>query len=77
MKLKTVDLRPGNCVRLVDFGQTDLVYRRRLLALGLTSGVDVHVVRRAPLGCPLQVSLRGTSIILRQDDASQLSWEHA
>jgi len=76
MKLKTQDLRPGHCVRLLDYGQTDLSYRRRLLALGLTPGVDVHVVRRAPLGCPLQVTVRGTSLLLREDDVAALSWEY-
>lgn len=76
MSLKTADLQPGDRVRLVDFGDTNMPYRRRLLALGVTRGVDVHVVRRAPLGCPLQIDVRGTSLMLREDDAALLSWEY-
>ena len=76
MILKTKDLQPGDRVRLVDFGCTDGLYRRRLLVLGVTLGVDVHIVRRAPLGCPLQVDVRGTSLMLREDEAALLRWEY-
>ena len=76
MIIKTADLQPGDRVRLVDFGQTDECYRRRLLSLGLTRGVNAHIVRRAPLGCPLQVDVRGTSLMLRCDEAVLLRWEY-
>jgi ferrous iron transport protein A len=69
------DLIAGDRVRLVDFGDTDLLYRRRLLSLGVTRGVEVLVVRRAPLGCPLQVEVRGTSLTLRKEEAALLQWE--
>ncbi|MDP1603674.1 MAG: FeoA family protein [Legionella sp.] len=69
------DLVAGDRVRLVDFGDTDVLYRRRLLSLGVTRGVEVLVVRRAPLGCPLQVEVRGTSLTLRKEEAALLKWE--
>ncbi len=71
------DLIPGDRARLVDFGQTDVSYRRRLLSLGVTRGVEIHVVRVAPLGCPVQVDVRGTSLTLRLDEARYLQWERA
>lgn len=69
------DLIAGDRVRLVDFGRTDVLYRRRLLSLGVTRGVEVLIVRVAPLGCPVQVDVRGTSLTLRKEEAAQLEWE--
>jgi ferrous iron transport protein A len=65
----------GDCIRLMDFGHTDLQYRRRLLSLGMTRGVVVQIIRRAPLGCPVQVDVRGTSLTLREEEAMHLIWE--
>lgn len=74
--VKTSDLKPGDKIRLTHYGQTDVSYRRRLLALGVTCGVEARVIRRAPLGCPLQIDVRGTSLILRVDEADLLQWEY-
>lgn len=65
----------GSRVRLIGFGKTDSLYRRRLLSLGLTRGVEVLIVRKAPLGCPLQIEARGVSITLRKEEAAFLEWE--
>lgn len=69
------ELEPGDKVRLVDFGATPLHYRRRLLSLGVTRGVEFIVVRIAPLGCPMQIDVRGTSLTLRKHEASHLCLE--
>ncbi|WP_419421205.1 FeoA family protein [Legionella sp. D16C41] len=73
--MHTDDLSKGDQVRLVNFGETDLIFRRRLLSLGITRGVVIKVVRVAPLGCPLQIEIRGTSITLRKEEAAKLEWE--
>lgn len=73
--LRITDLLKGDRVRLVSFGQTEAQYRRRLLSLGITRGVELSVIRTAPLGCPLQVDVRGTSLTLRKEEAYQLEWE--
>jgi len=73
--IKITDFVQGDRVRLVDFGQTDSHYRRRLLSLGVTCGVEVSVIRIAPLGCPVQVEVRSTSLALRKDEACHLLWE--
>jgi ferrous iron transport protein A len=75
MPLKTTDLIQGDNVQLLGFGETDITYRRRLFAFGLTRGVTAHVVRRAPLGCPIQLNIRGTDVMLRAAEASHLLWE--
>ena len=42
----------------------------------MTWGAEVLIVRRAPLGCPLQIEVRGTSLMLRVDEAALLCWEY-
>ena len=69
------DLIQGDRARLIGFGQTDALYRRKLLSLGVTCGVDILVVRIAPLGCPVQIEVRGTSLTLRKEEARYLQWE--
>lgn len=69
------ELLQGDRARLVDFGQTDALYRRKLLSLGVTSGAEIRVIRIAPLGCPVQIDVRGTSLTLRLDEARYLHWE--
>ena len=70
------ELKQGDKIRLVDFGLTDAQYRRRLLSLGITRGVAFSVVRIAPLGWPIQIDVRGTSLTLRKEEASQLVLEY-
>ena len=69
------ELKEGTRARLIDFGETDIVFRRRLLSLGITRGVEMKLVRIAPLGCPYQVEIRGTALCLRLDEAALLEWE--
>ncbi len=73
--MRLAELTVGDRVRLHDFGATDVLYRRRLLSLGITRGVELSIVRVAPLGCPVQVEVRGTSLTLRQEEACFLQWE--
>lgn len=66
---------PGDKARLVDFGATNAPFRRRLLSQGLTCGVEIQIIRTAPLGCPVQIDVRGISLTLRKEEASSLVWE--
>jgi Fe2+ transport system protein FeoA len=43
---------------------------QRLLEMGLTAGAVVEVVRFAPLGDPIEVSVRGYRLSLRREDAA-------
>lgn len=69
------ELEQGDRVRLLDFGTTAAEYRRKLLSLGVTRGVEFVVVRKAPLGCPLQIEVRGTALTLRKEEANHLVLE--
>ncbi|MDF1757955.1 MAG: FeoA domain-containing protein [Legionellaceae bacterium] len=72
---KTGELKCGDRVSLVGFGLTPRFYRRILLSLGVTQGVEILVQRVAPLGCPIQIEVRGVSLALRKNEACHLQWE--
>ena len=43
--------------------------KRRIMDMGVTKGVDVHVRKVAPLGDPIEVSVRGYELSIRKADA--------
>lgn len=47
----------------------DVEVRRRLLEMGFCNGASVEVVRRAPLGDPIEFRLRGYHLSLREEQA--------
>ena len=49
--------------------------RRRIMDMGRTKGVEVCVRKVAPLGDPIQVTLRGYELSLRKSDADQIEVE--
>jgi Fe2+ transport system protein FeoA len=44
--------------------------RQRLLEMGLTPGVEIQIVRFAPMGDPLELKVRGYHLSLRKVDAA-------
>ena len=65
-RLNQLGIGCRGCVVAVG-GDSDL--RRRLLEMGFTSGADVQVIRRAPLGDPIEFKLRGYCLSLRDEQA--------
>ena len=49
--------------------------RRRLLDMGITPGAEVYLRKKAPLGDPLEITLRGYELTLRKDEASYVYLE--
>lgn len=47
-------------------------FRRRLLELGLLPGTELEIVRVAPLGDPMEISLRGSRLSIRREEAAQV-----
>ena len=47
--------------------------RDRLLDMGLTPGTNILMRKAAPLGDPLQISLRGYELTIRKVDAARIS----
>jgi ferrous iron transport protein A len=71
---KLSDLSPGDRGRVTKMGG-DPEALRRLMEMGLMRGTAVEVVRRAPLGDPLEVKVRGFMLTLRRSEAEHIEVE--
>ena len=49
--------------------------KRRIMDMGLTKGVEVYVRKVAPLGDPVEVTVRGYELSLRKEDAGLIEVE--
>ena len=49
--------------------------RRRIMDMGITKGVDIYVRKVAPLGDPVEVTVRGYELSLRKADAEMIELE--
>ena len=49
--------------------------RRRLFDMGLTPGAEIYLRKKAPLGDPLEITLRGYELSLRKDEAVHVGVE--
>lgn len=49
--------------------------KRRIMDMGLTKGVEVYIRKVAPLGDPIEVTVRGYELSLRKADAEQIEVE--
>ena len=67
-------------LRDVKIGQTAKVLRlhgegalkRRIMDMGITSGTDVYVRKVAPLGDPMEITVRGYELSVRKCDAENI-----
>lgn len=49
--------------------------KRRIMDMGITKGVDVYVRKVAPLGDPIEITVRNYELSLRKEDASMIEVE--
>ena len=74
MENSTLDKLPlGQEAIIVKVGGEGTILRRRLLDMGLTPRTRVMVRKRAPLGDPLEISLRGYELTLRSEEAAKIN----
>ncbi len=67
------DLAPGQSGTILSVGNQSGTVKRRLVDMGLTPGTEVKVTKIAPLGDPIEVTLRGYELSLRKADAAQIA----
>lgn len=65
------EAKVGSTVRVVKLNGEGPV-KRRIMDMGITKGVDVYVRKVAPLGDPVEVSVRGYELSLRKADAEMI-----
>jgi len=68
------DLKPGEMAVVRDFTSSDDTLLR-LRELGVLPGTQVKLVRLAPLGDPLELSVRGSLLSVRAHEAKQIGIE--
>jgi ferrous iron transport protein A len=66
--------KPGETVRVAKIGGGGPV-KRRIMEMGITKGVEVYVRKVAPLGDPVEVTVRGYELSLRKADAELIDVE--
>lgn len=49
--------------------------KRRIMDMGLTKGTEIHIRKVAPLGDPIEVTVRGYELSLRKADAENIEVE--
>ena len=64
------ELKSGQMAEITGYTMGNSAYRAKLLALGLTSGVQVKILTVAPLGDPFELAVRGYHLSLRRDEAT-------
>ena len=73
--MKTLkDARVGETVKVVKLTGEGAV-KRRIMDMGITKGVEVHIRKVAPLGDPIEVTVRGYELSLRKADAEMIEVE--
>ena len=65
------DVKIGQTVRVKKL-TGDGPVRRRIMDMGITKGVDIYVRKVAPLGDPMEVTVRGYELSLRKADAEMI-----
>ena len=73
--MKTLrDASIGDTVKVVKLHGEGAV-KRRIMDMGLTKGVEVYVRKVAPLGDPVEITVRGYELSLRKADAEMIEVE--
>ncbi|MCI5969964.1 MAG: ferrous iron transport protein A [Oscillospiraceae bacterium] len=68
------DVKIGNKVKVVKLNGGGAV-KRRIMDMGITKGVEVHIRKVAPLGDPIEITVRGYELSLRKADAEMIEVE--
>ena len=70
------DVKPGTTV-LVTKVSGEGAIKRRIMDMGITKGIEIYVRKVAPLGDPVEVTVRGYELSVRKADAELIDVEVA
>ncbi len=63
------DAKVGTTV-IVTKIEGDSAYKRRIMDMGITKGSELYIRKVAPLGDPVEITVRGYELICQKDDAA-------
>lgn len=70
--MKTLkEVKVGQTVKVVKLHGEGAV-KRRIMDMGITRGVDIYIRKAAPLGDPIEITVRGYELSLRKADAEMV-----
>ena len=73
--MKTMaDIAVGNSCKILKVNGEGRV-RRRLFDMGVTPGINIYIRKKAPLGDPIEITIRGYELTLRSSEASLVEVE--
>ena len=64
----TGDAKVGSTVVVTKI-EGDSAYKRRIMDMGITKGSELYIRKVAPLGDPVEITVRGYELSVRKDDA--------
>ena len=67
------EMKPGQSGRVVSIGESGQL-KRRIMDMGITPGVEVKVIKVAPLGDPVEINVRGYELS-RKEEAARIEVE--
>ena len=65
------EAKVGQTVRVAKLEGTGAV-KRRIMDMGITKGESIYVRKVAPLGDPIEITIRGYELSLRKDDSQMI-----
>ena len=65
------DVKIGRKVRVIKVEGAGAI-RRRIMDMGITKGVEIYIRKVAPLGDPIEITVRGYELSLRKHDADMI-----
>ena len=68
------DAKVGSTVVVTKI-EGDSAYKRRIMDMGITKGSELYIRKVAPLGDPIEVTVRGYELSLRKSDAEMIEVE--
>ena len=73
--MQLAEMKIGHKGRIVRIDAGEPVYRQHLISMGLIPGTEFVVSRIAPLGDPIEITVRGFALSLRKGEAGILQIE--
>ena len=68
------EVKPGNSVTIRKLNSTGSV-KKKLMDMGLTKNTEIYVRKVAPLGDPIELTVRGYELSIRKADAALIEGE--
>ncbi|MCD8209544.1 MAG: ferrous iron transport protein A [Coprobacillus sp.] len=72
---KLSELKKGQTCKVLSMTNDNKALRRRLLDMGITKGVLIHIKKLSPLGDPIDIELRDYELCIRKADMEEIEVE--